>query len=45
MNTKFEDRTSTGKDEWLTPPEIVWALGHFDHDPCAPDKRAADFRG
>lgn len=23
MNTTFEDRTSTGKDEWLTPPEIV----------------------
>jgi hypothetical protein len=23
-------------DEWLTPPEIVKALGHFDLDPCAP---------
>ena len=25
-----------GKDEWLTPPEIIQALGHFDLDPCAP---------
>ncbi len=24
------------KDEWLTPPEIIKALGHFDLDPCAP---------
>ena len=23
-------------DEWLTPPEIVEALGPFDLDPCAP---------
>ncbi|MDP3328750.1 DNA N-6-adenine-methyltransferase [Parvibaculum sp.] len=23
-------------DEWLTPPEIVTALGHFDLDPCSP---------
>lgn len=25
-----------GKDEWLTPPEIIKALGRFDLDPCAP---------
>jgi len=25
-----------GKDEWLTPPEIIRALGEFDLDPCAP---------
>lgn len=25
-----------GKDEWLTPPEIVQALGLFDLDPCSP---------
>lgn len=25
-----------GKDEWLTPPEIIKALGPFDLDPCAP---------
>ena len=27
------------KDEWLTPPEILHALGPFDLDPCAPIKR------
>lgn len=25
-----------GKDEWLTPPELIKALGDFDLDPCAP---------
>lgn len=24
------------KDEWLTPPAIIQALGGFDLDPCAP---------
>lgn len=24
------------KDEWLTPPSIIRALGEFDLDPCAP---------
>lgn len=30
------------KDEWLTPPEIIQALGgpeSFDLDPCAPINR------
>ena len=27
------------KDEWLTPPEILRALGPFDLDPCAPADR------
>jgi hypothetical protein len=27
------------KDEWLTPPEIVQALGPFDLDPCSPINR------
>ena len=27
------------KDEWLTPPEIIQALGHFDLDPCSPIDR------
>lgn len=27
------------KDEWLTPPDILKALGHFDLDPCAPVNR------
>lgn len=26
-------------DEWLTPPHILTALGHFDLDPCAPINR------
>lgn len=33
------------KDEWLTPPEIINALGgpeSFDLDPCAPIKRPWD---
>ncbi|MBN7822579.1 DNA N-6-adenine-methyltransferase [Bowmanella yangjiangensis] len=25
-----------GTDEWLTPPEILAALGSFDLDPCSP---------
>lgn len=25
-----------GTDEWLTPPELLHALGPFDLDPCAP---------
>ena len=28
-----------GKEEWLTPPEIIKALGDFDLDPCAPVNR------
>ena len=28
-----------GKDEWLTPPEIIKALGPFDLDPCSPGDR------
>ena len=27
------------KDEWLTPPEILRALGPFELDPCAPRVR------
>ena len=30
------DRVETTKHEWLTPPEILNALGPFDLDPCAP---------
>jgi hypothetical protein len=26
-------------DEWLTPPEIIAALGAFDLDPCSPINR------
>lgn len=31
-----------GHDEWLTPPEIVRALGVFDLDPCSPVARPWD---
>lgn len=27
------------EDEWLTPPELIAALGPFDLDPCAPIHR------
>lgn len=41
MNTQFETKRSSkaGKDEWLTPPEIIHALGEFDLDPCSPIDR------
>ena len=29
-------------DEWLTPPEIIKALGEFDLDPCSPINRPWD---
>lgn len=29
-------------DEWLTPPEMLAALGPFDLDPCAPVERPWD---
>jgi len=32
----------SGKDEWLTPPEIIQALGPFDLDPCSPINRPWD---
>jgi len=35
MDSSFE-RTKKGKDEWLTPPYIINALGRFDLDPCSP---------
>jgi hypothetical protein len=41
LNTAFE-RINTGKDEWLTPPQIIRALGEFDLDPCSPTKRPWD---
>lgn len=30
------DRVANGKDEWLTPNELLDRLGPFDLDPCAP---------
>lgn len=29
-------------NEWLTPPELLRALGHFDLDPCSPVRRPWD---
>lgn len=31
-----------GHIEWLTPPELIKALGDFDLDPCSPVKRPWD---
>ena len=36
MNSSFEGRTEIGKDEWLTPPDLIHGLGEFDLDPCSP---------
>ncbi len=36
---KTHQRTEGQNDEWLTPPEILKALGVFDLDPCAPTVR------
>ena len=33
---------TTNNDEWLTPPEIIKALGDFDLDPCSPINRPWD---
>lgn len=41
MNVTFETKhgNKAGKDEWLTPPHIINALGGFDLDPCSPVNR------
>lgn len=39
MKMFSHDRQPDGKDEWLTPPAIIKALGPFDLDPCAPVER------
>lgn len=33
------ESAGSGTDEWLTPPEVVRALGEFDLDPCSPGDR------
>lgn len=38
MSKDFNTNTSN-HDEWLTPPQIIKALGIFDLDPCAPISR------
>ena len=45
MNFQFETKKSggkAGKDEWLTPPYILEALGEFDLDPASPVVRPWD---
>lgn len=39
VRIKFDTRIPDGKEEWLTPPSILAALGPFDLDPCAPISR------
>lgn len=41
MTANFNLNTDN-KDEWLTPPYIIKALGEFDLDPCAPIVRPWD---
>jgi hypothetical protein len=41
MTNNFNSNTQN-KDEWLTPPHILKALGDFDLDPCAPINRPWD---
>lgn len=41
MDVTFE-MSKNSKDEWLTPPRIIKALGKFDLDPCAPIVRPWD---
>jgi len=36
MGLSAHQSPTMGSDEWLTPPEILTALGAFDLDPCAP---------
>lgn len=39
MSDNFNQNKLDGKDEWLTPPEIIRAFPEFDLDPCAPVNR------
>lgn len=38
----YQQAQVMGKDEWLTPPELVRSLGSFDLDPCSPINRPWD---
>jgi len=44
MDVRFETKygKNSGKNEWLTPREIVEALGPFDLDPCFSSPRPWD---
>ena len=36
MNVTYEGNSTKGTNEWLTPPDLLQKLGHFDLDPCSP---------
>ena len=38
-NFRHDRNFEHGKEEWLTPPDIIRTFGPFDLDPCAPVKR------
>jgi hypothetical protein len=38
----YKSRPVADTHEWLTPPEIIRALGEFDIDPCSPIARPWD---
>jgi hypothetical protein len=38
----YQQTQVMGKDEWLTPPELIKSLGEFDLDPCSPVVRPWD---
>ena len=42
MDIGFAHDRTTGKEDWLTPPYILKALGAFDLDPCSPIDRPWD---
>lgn len=42
MGLSMHQSAKMKNDEWLTPPEIIGALGAFDLDPCAPVVRPWD---
>lgn len=37
MSQKFYQTSEKTTDVWLTPPDLVQKLGHFDLDPCSPN--------
>ena len=42
MSKRNFNTNTENHDEWLTPPEIIKALGEFDLDPCSPVNRPWD---
>jgi hypothetical protein len=42
MSLSGHQSTKMKNDEWLTPPDILKAIGKFDLDPCSPVNRPWD---